>query len=218
MKTTIESITSFNRLLNLNMEFLTLDRKLNLVSCIIATQHVHGDIVECGCNSGTASVLIRFVLDELADTHTHWGMRTSRNFHVYDSFQGEHGRTLKDDGHPGGTIFAEGRLCAAQQELLDTFTRCKLQPPIVHVGPIQNMKAKDFPDKISLAFLDMDLYLPTLTAIGQIWPRLSIGGILIVDDYNYPPTPGINKAVDEFFADKKVTMDTTVKITAMFTK
>ncbi len=34
------------------------------------------------------------------------------------------------------------------------------------------------------------------------YPRMVAGGILLLDEYNDPPWPGCNKAVDEFLAGK----------------
>jgi hypothetical protein len=58
--------------------------------------------------------------------------------------------------------------------------------------------------KISLLNLDVDLYEPTVTILENLYPKLQIGGVLILDDYN--TFPGETKAVDDFFKDKKVTI------------
>jgi O-methyltransferase len=46
-------------------------------------------------------------------------------------------------------------------------------------------------EKLSLIRLDGDLYESTIDAITALYPKLSIGGYLIVDDYN---APGWDKA------------------------
>ena len=56
--------------------------------------------------------------------------------------------------------------------------------------------------KISLLNLDVDLYEPSKVILENLYPRLSKGGVLILDDYNV--FPGETKAVDEFFNDKKI--------------
>jgi hypothetical protein len=47
--------------------------------------------------------------------------------------------------------------------------------------------------------LDMDLYLPTLSALKYFAPRITSGGVILLHDYYYLklPLPGIKKAVDE---------------------
>ncbi len=56
--------------------------------------------------------------------------------------------------------------------------------------------------KISLLNLDTDIYEPAVTILENLYPRISIGGILIVDDYGV--FAGETKAVDNFFKDKNI--------------
>ena len=54
--------------------------------------------------------------------------------------------------------------------------------------------------KLSLLHLDMDTYHPTLFALNNLWERLSIGGALVVDDYNH--VAGATNALDEFIKER----------------
>jgi hypothetical protein len=58
--------------------------------------------------------------------------------------------------------------------------------------------------KISLVNLDTDIYEPAVTILEHLYPRISKGGILILDDYKV--FPGETKAVNDYFRDKKVTI------------
>jgi hypothetical protein len=58
--------------------------------------------------------------------------------------------------------------------------------------------------RIALLHFDADLYRPTLVALEYLWPLVVSGGIVAFDEYAIPPWEGESKAVDEFFADKKV--------------
>lgn len=53
--------------------------------------------------------------------------------------------------------------------------------------------------KLSLCHLDLDVYQPTKIALELLWNRISIGGILILDDY--ASVEGANNAIDEFMRD-----------------
>jgi O-methyltransferase len=55
---------------------------------------------------------------------------------------------------------------------------------------------------IRLAHVDVDLYESTLNCLAYIYPRLAVGGIIVLDDYGFISCPGVRKAVDEFFSDK----------------
>ena len=41
--------------------------------------------------------------------------------------------------------------------------------------------------RFSLIRLDGDMYQSTMDALTNLYPRLSVGGFLIVDDYNFDP-------------------------------
>ena len=53
------------------------------------------------------------------------------------------------------------------------------------------------PPSISILRLDTDWYESTMTELGVLYPRLSVGGCLIVDDYGH--WAGSRKATDEYF-------------------
>jgi hypothetical protein len=56
---------------------------------------------------------------------------------------------------------------------------------------------------IKFAFIDVDLYLPTLNALRRIYPYLAEGGVLLVDDVKQPCRwDGAFQAYTEFCAEK----------------
>ena len=57
--------------------------------------------------------------------------------------------------------------------------------------------------KISLLNIDVDVYEPTKATLEYFYPRVSKGGVIILDDYANV-FPGANKAVDEYFKGKNV--------------
>ena len=56
--------------------------------------------------------------------------------------------------------------------------------------------------KISLLNLDVDFYEPSMSILKNFYPKLSKGGILMLDDYGV--WDGETMAVDEYFIDKKI--------------
>lgn len=58
--------------------------------------------------------------------------------------------------------------------------------------------------KIALLNLDTDVYEPARVILDHLYPRLSRGGIVILDDYAV--FPGETAAVDAFFAEMDVTI------------
>jgi len=63
------------------------------------------------------------------------------------------------------------------------------------------------PDTIAAAILDCDLYGSYLTSLAYIWPRLSPGGIIYLDEYYSLKFPGARIAVDEFFEGTTATLE-----------
>ncbi len=57
----------------------------------------------------------------------------------------------------------------------------------------------NLPESISVLRLDTDWYESTRKELQTLYPRLGVGGALIIDDYGY--WEGARLAVDEYFAD-----------------
>ena len=57
----------------------------------------------------------------------------------------------------------------------------------------------NLPESISVLRLDTDWYESTRKELQILYPRLGVGGVLIIDDYGY--WEGARLAVDEYFAD-----------------
>jgi hypothetical protein len=56
--------------------------------------------------------------------------------------------------------------------------------------------------RFSLVHIDCDLYNPCHAALKFFYPRLVSGAFMVIHDYSSLYWDGIEKAVDEFFADK----------------
>jgi hypothetical protein len=67
-----------------------------------------------------------------------------------------------------------------------------------HRGMVEQTIPAQAPTQISVLRLDTDWYDSTKHELLHLWPRLSPGGILIIDDYG--EFTGARDAVDEYFA------------------
>jgi hypothetical protein len=56
------------------------------------------------------------------------------------------------------------------------------------------------PEKIAFLHLDTDFYDSTKAELEVLWPRVSPGGVVVIDDYGH--WKGCGKAVDEFFGSR----------------
>lgn len=67
--------------------------------------------------------------------------------------------------------------------------------------------------RLAMLHIDCDLYEGTHLVLERAWPRLATGGILIVDDYRCPDTPGVTIAVEEFFAQRPERVEMSMGLT-----
>lgn len=65
------------------------------------------------------------------------------------------------------------------------------------VFPLTNKEFVDF-RKFSFVHLDVDLYESVKNCLEFFWPRLAVGGVIILDDYGCSGCPGARLATDEF--------------------
>jgi hypothetical protein len=69
-------------------------------------------------------------------------------------------------------------------------------------GMVEDTLPEKAPEQIALLRLDTDWYESTRHELIHLFPRLSRGGVLIIDDYG--DWEGARKAVDEYIAQHNV--------------
>ena len=162
------------------------EKLLNLAESALG---IEGDFVELGCYRGDTSLLLQKLLEVNHSNKKLW---------IYDSFAGLPQKT-KEDLSVAGDEFKEKELFVSKREVVERFKKAGLNVPIVKKGFFENLNSgKDFPNKISFAFLDGDLYSSIKTSLKLVIPKLDQKGIILVHDYNNPKLPGSSRAVDEF--------------------
>lgn len=117
-----------------------------------------------------------------------------RELYLFDTFEGLDLRDL-EPGVPAGLF-----KCS-----LDRVRRFVGNDPKVHYCPgyfPQTAAMVPESERFAVVHLDMDLYQPTKAACEFFYPRLEPGGLLIVHDYHSGVWPGVQRALDEFLADK----------------
>lgn len=165
---------------------------------LILEKGVEGDVTEFGCYIGTTSVFIRRILDGA-------GQSSKRRFYAYDSFVGLPEKTTADNS-TAGTQFKGGELTISKNQFLNTFYKARLSPPITYKAWFKDLSATQLPDKLAYAFLDSDFYESIIDSLELVWPRLSVGGVITIDDYERTALPGVTKAVLHFFIGKNIAL------------
>jgi O-methyltransferase len=167
-----------------------LDVVLQALSLTVSTR-IPGDIVEFGCYIGTTSLFIRRLLNELQSCQP-------GKFFAYDSFAGLPSKG-QQDASAAGVDFAAGELNVSKKQFLRSFQQAQLQPPITYKAWFNELTDTQLPSTLAFAFLDGDFYDSILTSLRLVWPRLSIGGTIAIDDYQRETLPGVERAVHDFF-------------------
>ena len=121
-------------------------------------------------------------------------MDSTRRFHLFDTFEGFSKQDLtkeKIDEVNRSVDFSDTTVESVMRFINGNSNI------VVHKGYFP-ATTQNFPeDKYSFVHLDADLYNPTLAGLEYFYPRLSMGGVIIIHDYNHS-WEGVTKAVDEF--------------------
>lgn len=162
------------------------DRKWTLREYARLSNHLDGDIAECGCFEGASAFF-------LAQASGHG------RIHLFDSFQGVSEPDSRDRIEradvPGWT---KGDLGSVEQRLrvnLAGFGDIETYP-----GWIPSRFDAVAGRAFRLVHIDVDLYQPTWDSLAFFHPRLVPGGYIVMDDYGFNTCPGARKAADDFAA------------------
>ena len=146
--------------------------------------HLPGDFYECGVYKGGTAILLGKE-----------AKKQKKKLQLFDTFAGMPEQTAEHDFYKVGD-FADTSIEAVQARLkeYDNISFNK--------GFIPDTFAGHEDDRISFAHIDVDQYVSTVNCLEFIYPRLPLGGIIVIDDYGKPGTPGSKRAADAFIQKK----------------
>lgn len=183
-----------------NNDMMDKERGINIYHLLsqVILMEVPGDVVELGCYEGLTSVIMQKTLDQ---------HNSDKKLHAYDSFEGLPEKS-KLDGK--SILFRKGYLKTKKDRLMENFKLHNTKPPEIHVGWFKDTFPTQLPQKICFAHLDGDFYSSIKESLENVYPRLSKNAIVVIDDYvdtdihkTWNALPGVKRACDEFFRDKK---------------
>jgi O-methyltransferase len=169
----------------------------NLESLVVDVidRGVPGDLLEAGVWRGGAAILMRAVLRACGDTQ--------RLVWAADSFQGL--------PRPNATRFPADRsyqslhidIAVPLEEVKTNFARYGLLDDQVRflVGWFSDTLPAAPVDRLAVLRLDGDMYQSTIEALDALYPKVSTGGYVIIDDYFLP---SCRQAVDDYRARHRV--------------
>ena len=156
------------------------DRLYILHSFVRHTAHIPGDLWECGVYQGGSAAVIAA------------SMRPGKRLVLFDTFTGLPGVDEALDRHAEGD-FADTSVAAVRDAVGGhDFVDC-----------VPGLIPETFKGRrdavISFAHIDVDLYGSVWACCEFIYPRLSLGGVMVFDDYGFKDCPGARAAVDRYF-------------------
>jgi len=173
----------------------------------IVRNGIEGDMVECGVWKGGSMMAIACALLNLGTKE--------RNLRLYDTFEGMTKPSHVDINYLGHKAIdrfniertsenASTWALASLGEVKENLLRTGYERAKIHFvkGRVEDTLPKEAPEKIALLRLDTDWYKSTLHELTHLYPRLSKGGIVIIDDYGH--WKGSQLATDEYFSKNKV--------------
>ena len=172
--------------------------------------------MECGCSRGLS-------FPELCSSFSKrmpgW---TGEGFHIFDSFEGlsQHGEKDLVCGDLGtdsdiarvARNMVPGNFAAAL-ELVRANIHRRFPLAALHPGWIPSAFPEVAERSFSFVYPDVDLYQPTRDGLEYFFPRLSAGGAIITDDYNWP---GARTAFEELCSQHHLKLHTTETSQAYF--
>jgi O-methyltransferase len=188
---------------------LTMTSRERMFATLLACRHaarndVPGDFVECGVWRGGNSLVAAAVFRL-------YGVR--KKVYLFDTFEGMTAPTVHDSeissGKPASIEFDERRRSvntsdwcfASDHDVRENFIRAGLFDDnlIIVKGDVLSTLDVDanLPKSICVLRLDTDWYESTRKELEVLYPRLVIGGSLLIDDYGH--WSGSKSASDEFF-------------------
>lgn len=114
-------------------------------------------------------------------------------FHVFDTFEGhpEHAMSEHDTFHKAGQF--SGTSYDDVRGYLSAFASIQ-----IHRGDVLTSLPRLDESTYRLVHVDTDLYLPTRACLEYFGPRMSAGGVFVLDDYASGKCPGVRKAACEY--------------------
>lgn len=169
--------------------------------------NIEGDVVECGVWKGGSSMCAMYALKHFNNV--------SRNFYMYDTFEG-----MSEPGEKDADILgtsAQQQLATSDKDdqrsvwcfspIEEVENNVKLtQYPFDKVklvkGKVEDTIPSTIPNKIALLRLDTDWYESTYHEMKHLFPRLVKGGVIIIDDYGH--WKGAREAVDQYCKENNI--------------
>ena len=172
--------------------------------------NVPGAIIDCGVFKGQTLMTWAKLVEILCPGDTFKHIIGFDTFSGFTKINKKDGKTIdKRDKKIGG--FNSKSFLTALENIIQINQKDSMIPRFSRVKLVKGDVVKTIPKfvkenqglRISLLHLDMDLYEPTKVALENLYPLVSPGGIVLLDEYGMQDFEGESKAFDEYFGDNR---------------
>jgi hypothetical protein len=179
------------------------ERLYGLIEAVryVLAANIPGDIVECGVWKGGSIMAAALTLCK--------AKQTDRELYLFDTFEGMPRPSAADTsiwGEQASDIFEISKTSedsstycrAPMEQVWQAVASTGYPQERIHLikGRVEETVPGNAPQSIAVLRLDTDWYESTKHELVHLYPRLSSGGVLIVDDYGH--WRGCKQAVDEY--------------------
>lgn len=174
----------------------------------VVNNNVSGNFVECGVYKGGSALIIARTLKSMNVT--------DRHIYLYDTYEGM--TQPRDVDRKQGTETLASEMLATTpkgngenvwayssiDDVTDFVAQLDYPNENFHLikGDVMQTLEEDLPDNISLLRLDTDWYESTKKELQKLYPLVTHGGVIIIDDYGH--WSGSKLAVNQFLEESSL--------------
>lgn len=142
---------------------------------IESTKKTKGIILEVGCAYGDTTIFINKYMD---------CKEINKQYICIDTFTGFQEKDINEEVNERGksrAMFTKAFLNNSEERFKKVMEYNNIERVKTFKNDITTIDM-DIIDKISFCLFDVDLYRPTKIGLPKLWDKLSVGGVIIVDD------------------------------------
>jgi hypothetical protein len=172
----------------------------------VVKNKIPGDIVECGVWKGGSTMLCATTLNELGETN--------RKIYLYDTYTGMAKPNEIDIDYADKKAlemwkkfqkkeFNEWCYVSLEEVQKNLFSTGYPRKNLLFIkGKVEESIPEIIPTQISILRLDTDWYESIYHSLFHLFPKLSINGVILIDDYGH--WKGAKEAVDKYIEENDI--------------
>ena len=167
------------------MSILTHSKQWNLMKMAKDCLEVQGEYWECGVYAGGSATILGKVL-----------AGSKKKLRLFDTFTGVAEKNHPLDHHNVGDF--EYTEVATLKDLFSSEEDLKKVDVSFEVGIIPDSLSGHGERRLAFVHIDLDQHDSVLECLKFIWPMMTEGGVVVLDDYGVPTCKGARKAIDTY--------------------